>query len=545
MEGRSEQVFYEATLNGLPYHAGEPCGVGWKKLIVRAEDAEPFQTNCFVWYGGEAFGKITLVRSRGSIDLDFSPAVDSVRLTGAEEKKTLNNIARESVSLPTGRYAVEAKFARFSVERTVEVTRNQTTRVTIAPGITTFNLTSEPENAEFELKSKGASQVSVSGRTPTAITDLPAGEYELAIARGNYRKQLLVILTAAKATNDLKMEFRYAKLSITSQPVDALVTDGGKVIGRTPASFDMQPGMHRLNIAKEGYFGTNLDVTLLETDSRAVSVTLENVSFVEALERARKHASGGMDYEGTLAAVEAALRIKPDDAGALQLKRSLEFDWHVRNAQQFQRNREFPQARIEVEAALKLRPSDADALALKAEVEKGQQAVDAERAKVKAAAAVERAETRKNRPEKLLEEICNQLPHNALFDSQSMRFTGAVDAVYEAARHGLQRKPEWRILRDDKVDNDTRVIIAQMTGILKKDKVILVASQTTDEEVVVWFKLFALRGFVDTPNAPLQPFSAKNETGSRAEIINQHLTQDRHEFRKRISDEFYSNAKSN
>src|SRR5712671_5020560 len=51
MDGRREELLHDATLNGLPYKAGQPSGVGWKKLVVQAQDAEPFRTNCFVWYG--------------------------------------------------------------------------------------------------------------------------------------------------------------------------------------------------------------------------------------------------------------------------------------------------------------------------------------------------------------------------------------------------------------------------------------------------------------------------------------------------------------
>src|SRR5688572_4786760 len=49
VEGPAGQNTPKATLNGLPYTPGQPCGLGWKKLVVEAEDAESFATNCFVW----------------------------------------------------------------------------------------------------------------------------------------------------------------------------------------------------------------------------------------------------------------------------------------------------------------------------------------------------------------------------------------------------------------------------------------------------------------------------------------------------------------
>src|SRR5262249_36583336 len=98
MEGRPDQLLHRATLNGVPYQAGARCGVGWKKLVVEASEAEPFQTNIFVWYAGQALGNITLARMRGRMELDFSPTVETVRIVGSEERKTLDNITRESLS---------------------------------------------------------------------------------------------------------------------------------------------------------------------------------------------------------------------------------------------------------------------------------------------------------------------------------------------------------------------------------------------------------------------------------------------------------------
>jgi hypothetical protein len=231
MEGRQGQVLHDATLNGLPYHAGEKCGVGWKKFVVQAQDAESFETNHFVWYGGAMFGNITLARSHGRMDLGFSPPVETVRIIGAEERKSFGKVAHESLSLPTGHYAVEAKFARFSIERTVDISRNQTTSVIFAPALTTLNLSSDPGPAGFQLNSTKGLDVSVSGSTPASITELPVGEYELAMVRGDYRKELPVTLSRTKPTNELKVEFRYAKLSITSDPPDAAIGDVDLVVG--------------------------------------------------------------------------------------------------------------------------------------------------------------------------------------------------------------------------------------------------------------------------------------------------------------------------
>ncbi len=493
MEGHTGQIAHKATLNGLSYTAGQPCGVGWKKLVVEAEDAESFETNCFVWYGGQAFGYITLARTRGRMDLDFAPAVETVRITGLEETNTLDNVSRKSLSLPTGRYSVDARFARFNIERMVEVTRNQTMHVAIAPSITTLSLSSEPEKAEFELNSMRPLEVSVKGSTPATITGLPIGDYELSVARGDYRKNIPVKLSEMNGTNNLKVEFRYAKLSISSEPADAtIIRDGSKVIGQTPASFDLQPGSYRLQIAKAGYFETNLSVTLSETDSRTVSVILANVSFVEALERARSQSSGAFaDYDRALSDVEKALQIKPNDENVLQLKRTIEFNRALRNSRQFQRNRDFPKALAEADAALRLIPNHAEALALKAELENSQRAAQEQQARVDQAAAAAQADARRKHPEKVLQDVASRVPYNELFEAQLMRCNGTLDTVRSAVLRALRRKPEWSVPRDEKPDSDTVLITAATKGFGWKQNVVLVAGKVADNEVAVCFKLFA------------------------------------------------------
>ena len=551
MEGRERQIVHGATLNGLPYQAGNPCGVGWKKLIVHAKDAESFETNCFIWYGGASFGNVTLTRSRGRLELDCSPA-GAILISGTEQSTNFNNTQRESVFLPTGRYKVEARFLRFNIERTVDVIRNHANHVEFNPGLTTLNLTSEPDKADFELNSKDQPEVSVRGSTPAMVVELPAGKYELTIARGDYRKKLPVTLVGAKPTNELDVQFRYARLSIASDPSNATIRDGNKVVGRTPASLDLQPGTHRLEISRDGYFGTNLDLTLSETDSRAVSVTLVNVSFVEAIERAQKHSFGGMHYDRALADLEQALLIKPGDETALALKREVEFDRHMRQAWLLERKSAYDSALVEVKAALKLDANHADALALKSELEKEKRSADEQQARNKQAAAAAqaktqqaRAEDRRQRPEKLLNEVSSRIRHHEFFDNELSRFRGSVETVHMAVLNALGRDPQWSVLRDDKMNDDLRVIVAELRGVLSMQRVVVVTGQTGEDDVLICFKLFLLTGLRGSSEDSYLPFHAKNESGTRAEMINKRLRRDIQGFKKRIDDEVLKYGKSN
>ena len=404
LESKAGLLSAETTLNGRPYRAGEPSGVGWRKLRVRAPGFEPVETERFVWYGGVALGDLTLARSRGRLELDLTPAAESVRILGEEEDKTLDHATHGSFLLPTGRYAVMAKFARFSEERTVEIDRDQTNRVVLTPKLTTLVLNSAPDGTEFELTSVKPPEVRVSGRTPATVADLPSGEYALSMWRGRYRKQLSIPLSGP--TNRHDVEFRYAKVAVSSEPPDAAISDGERVVGRTPANLELVPGTYRLQIDKDGYLGTNVSLTLAETDTRAVAVTLVNGTFLEALERARNAFSGfSADYDRALADVDQALRIKPADETALGLKRNIEFNRYMRSARRLQSAGDFANALSAADAALKLGVNDADVAALNDELLKGQRD-----------AAVAQAEVRRNRPLKKLPELTRKLAYDELFD---------------------------------------------------------------------------------------------------------------------------------
>src|SRR5687767_3083184 len=47
---------HQALLNGIEFESGQVSGIGQKTLRIVARDAEPFETNLFVWYGGVSLG---------------------------------------------------------------------------------------------------------------------------------------------------------------------------------------------------------------------------------------------------------------------------------------------------------------------------------------------------------------------------------------------------------------------------------------------------------------------------------------------------------
>ena len=97
MEGRNERPLYRAELNQLRYDAGEPSGLGRKQLTIQADGAEPFSTNFFVWYGGKNLEAITLVRSRGTLELNLTSPARQLSVSNQETSKVLSILTRESL----------------------------------------------------------------------------------------------------------------------------------------------------------------------------------------------------------------------------------------------------------------------------------------------------------------------------------------------------------------------------------------------------------------------------------------------------------------
>jgi hypothetical protein len=535
IEGRSGRPFYHAELNRRPFDSGEHSGLGRKALTIRADDAEPFVTNVFVWYGGKSLGNITLARSRGALHLKVFSGAKRLSVTGQETSRSFSNATHELLVLPSGRYSIHAQFARFNIERTVEITAHRTNKIVIDPGLTVLALTSNPTNAEFELNSTRPEGITIRSNTPILLADMPSGEYRLRIWRGDYQKTISLRLNAEAGTNDVSVEFDYAHLAIHSEPPGAEIRNGEKVLGTTPAELTLPTGLYRLSVSKPGFTPSNLSLTLRANEQPQVVVSLLSVAYVEAMQQARDKASGFLaDLDRALAHVNRALEIKPDDDAALSLKRSITFRKHLHNARELQRNRELASALGEAESALKLEPTDADVLALKRELEKEHQSV-----------LQAKAETRRELPKKVFEQTVTRLPHHDLFPSDKMSFAGSLSDARTKIVEALGRNPAWSIRRNDTPEQEVAVIQGEIKGFGSRQNVLMVLGQTADNEVAAYFKLWiytlgnnikiGLGGISDESYTPLHLSHANALT---ALTIERRRTRDLDDFKKRIEAEF-------
>ena len=531
LEGRAARPAYRAELNDVLFDSGRHSGLWHKKLTIQAQDAEPFTTNVFVWYGGKNLGNIKLTRSRGTLDLSTKPSAFRVSVNGSETNCNFHDTLHESLPLPTGRYQVTAAFARFATNTEVEILANQTSHLLFDPGITTLQLNSQPTNAEFDLRSVAVPDISIHNNTPVVLTDLPSGEYQLRIWRGDYQKTMPLKLNRALGTNELSVEFDYAQLAITSKPAGALITEGDNLVGTTPTNLTLPAGFHRLEVTKDGFRATNFSLTLEANENRSLAVVLPSLAYLEAIEQARNHLSGAFpDLNRAQESLDKALQIEPNDPTALRLKQTIVFQRHLRDARELRRTGVFWKANTEVDEALKISAADAEALALKSDLEKDMQS-----------AAQAKATARREQPAKIFQERVSHLKHSELFPSQKMEFTGQIGAARAALVRALEKNPSWNIRQNVTEDEDTASIQADIRGLASRQAVYLVVAQTADNTIEVHFKLFlyslgsnihiGLTGISEDSYKPMHSFFA---TPASAASVEHRRTRDLQEFRKRL-----------
>jgi hypothetical protein len=530
LEGRVGFPPYRAQLNELLFDAGDHSGLGRKTLRIEARYADSFVTNLFVGYGGKNIGHIQLARSRGHLKLSTVPLAERVVIEGAETNFTRTQFSNELARLPTGRYKVKAEFARLTMEREVEVAANRVQTLIIDPSLTKLSLSSNPTNAEFELRSLSSAGPMVQGNTPVMITDLPAGEYHLRIWRGDYQKTVPVKLSS-NGTNELQVEFDYAKITINSEPSGASVHDGNKLLGTTPLPLTLPNGLYRLAVAKEGFFTTNVALTLSAKEDRVIELSLLSEAYVSAMERARQFSSGFfVDLDRALEGANSALQAKPGDEPAAVLKQEIMYQRHLRDAREFQRSRQIARALDEVESALKLKANGSDAVTLKQDLQKEQQAI-----------AAAQAQARRELPGKTFEEAVQRVAHYNLFPSHEVKLTGQKSEVRKKIIEALSRAPVWTVTQFGKQSEEVSVHQAETKSFGTRQSAIIVIGQTAENEVAVHWKLWTftlsgninltLGGISDNSYTPLHTTYATPLTAATVERRRQNEIE---QFKKRL-----------
>jgi hypothetical protein len=255
-----------------------------------------------------------------------------------------------------------------------------------------------------------------------------------------------------------------------------------------------------------------------------------------------------------LVEVEKALKLQPTDKGALRLRSRVHIAQHFIKANDLRSAGHLPGALVEVDLALKLDPADSQVLALKEALQA--ELSSAEERKLRAAEAEARAETRAAEADaRAKEEARRKLPHEVfaqtlrghryheLFNEHVMVVKGSRDTVVEAVVRALSRNPEWTVGRNQTPDSEIEIIQAERKFIGMKYNAALVAGQTADNEVTMYFKIltFIIGGKIEISLGGISgggyvPYHPQHSSVSPNAIATQ-ISRDVDQFKLRIERE--------
>ncbi len=134
-------------------------------------------------------------------------------------------------------------------------------------------LASIPPGAEFELQREG--EPTRRGQTPTLLSELPAGVYEVVAKHRDWELRDRIEIKRGEVT--LKT-FRFANgsVKIISAPAGAMVSLGGKALGQTPLLLDdVKPGEVRYQLALAGFKAAEVHGSVLPNDQTFLAARLE------------------------------------------------------------------------------------------------------------------------------------------------------------------------------------------------------------------------------------------------------------------------------
>lgn len=506
VDGKAQELENAAFVGEQAVSSGSVVPIGWRTLHFKVPDCEPFSKAIFVWYGENNVGSIALQRSYGSLDLHVEPLPHTVRAEGPHHIVTLTNVGKTNISVPVGSYKIKTLFESFSDERECTVVRNATNRAEIRIDVGSVALLSEPSGAAFSIISSGKHRATSFGQTPRVLTSLPAGAYELRMWRDDYELTNSVTVTK-DTTNKVQLRFLYGAVRIESQPADAEVFSLDRKLAETPVTLEpLKLGTHRIQLVKAGYVPIDLDVVISGTNAVTISTNLVNRQYAEALGAARRYAESGR-YTDALRSLETALGQYPNDNAASQLKQELQFRLHMHSAQAYYRAQNYLKAIDEVEAALRVRPEAADALQLKSTIATTTGATPATVARQLAA-------------EEHFNRAVGKIQHADLFDTTVFRVKAEYAAAREALAVSIDKSPDkWSIASEVKIDETFSLLRLSPKGLLSSGRYAIVqicqlSSGETEIRYKIWIYTFGPTGISE--NVPVHEKHYHPEDPSRA-----------------------------
>ncbi len=193
---------------------------------------------------------------RAAPDLSPGPVTAMVTTAPPGAMVMLGDKVRHSPAtfpdLEPGTYLMRVMLAGFEpVERKVELrTDQQLPTIALTRSNGSLLLESDPAGASFVLRQGDA--LVREGTTPVTLSDLPTGEYEVAVVdQGRELRQPVQIVRNQLSSK--RVVFSAGALNVTSDPPGAEISLDGRAMGRTPLRLETLAGDHRLTATVPGW----------------------------------------------------------------------------------------------------------------------------------------------------------------------------------------------------------------------------------------------------------------------------------------------------
>lgn len=178
---------------------------------------------------------VSYIFAKGGLKITSDPAAASAWLitdsTLPPENLGLTPLHKEE--LPVGRHQIELRYLDWEpIRRTVEVRKDESVELDFAWKRGTVAFTSDPPGATVLLNDVPAN-VGKASVTPFTA-EFPEGIYTFTAQYEGLEPRFLDVKVAQDAPSKAEFAFDYGSLSITSQPVGAMVKREGRPVGRTP-----------------------------------------------------------------------------------------------------------------------------------------------------------------------------------------------------------------------------------------------------------------------------------------------------------------------
>ena len=152
----------------------------------------------------------------------------------------------------------------------------------VAPQMGTLKVSSRPDGALVFIKAVKSDSTSFKEYGTTPLNkELETGKYKVRVELKNYPEQTRIVAVSNNQITGLEFFLDLAQMEITSLPAGAEVLVDGELKGHTPLTLDLQSGLYKLLVRKDGFLPNQRSVLLkpgLKTRIEEFSLKPEPIS---------------------------------------------------------------------------------------------------------------------------------------------------------------------------------------------------------------------------------------------------------------------------